>query len=304
MPSGTNEWSIEYAQIPRPFVLDDRIRIYYATRFYDKKNMPISHCSFIDVDKYDLSKILYVHDRPSIDLGSHDSFSRHGIHPTMLVQKGGELFFYYQGWERKDKYPYETAIGLAISKDNGLTFEKFSENPVLQKSIEDPYFVNGAFILHHENGYKMFYSGGIEWIENKGNLESVYVIKTADSSDLMHWKKKDKRIINQLFDIECQNTPAVIEIKNKFHMWFSYRQALDFRNASRGYRIGYACSDNLIDWHRDDSLAGVDVSSTDTWDSQMICYPYVFKVDERILMLYCGNYFGKTGFGYAELEVQ
>jgi len=34
----------------------------------------------------------------------------------------------------------------------------------------------------------------------------------------------------------------------------------------------------------------------------MICYPYVFKHKGRFYMLYCGNGYGKTGFGLAVLE--
>ena len=84
-------------------------------------------------------------------------------------------------------------------------------------------------------------------------------------------------------------------------MWFCYRPALDFRNSSRGYRIGYAFSHDMKEWKRDDSKAGIDISQDESWDSQMICYPYVFTLDNKIIMLYCGNYFGKSGFGYAEL---
>ena len=34
----------------------------------------------------------------------------------------------------------------------------------------------------------------------------------------------------------------------------------------------------------------------------MISYPYVFKKDNALIMLYNGNGFGKTGFGYAVWE--
>ncbi len=37
-------------------------------------------------------------------------------------------------------------------------------------------------------------------------------------------------------------------------------------------------------------------------DSEAISYPYIFIFKERKIMLYNGNGFGKTGFGYAVLE--
>ena len=183
-------------------------------------------------------------------------------------------------------------------------FKKNDKKPIFGKSKFDPYYVNGVFILPHENQYKMFYSSGIKWLNNNGKKESVYQIKSANSSDLLNWEVNDEFIIEPKFENECQNAATVIFYNNKFHMWFCYRKALDFRNATNGYRIGYAWSDDLKKWNRDDSKSGIDLSKDESWDSQMICYPYVFELDDRLIMLYCGNYFGKTGFGYAELDLK
>ena len=66
-------------------------------------------------------------------------------------------------------------------------------------------------------------------------------------------------------------------------MYFSYRHGTDFRNRERGYRIGYAWSNDQIHWHRKDELAGIDVSDCG-WDSEMICYPHVVTIDDKIYM--------------------
>ena len=298
------EWSKDYAQVPRPLVLNDRIRIFYATRFFDTNNLPISQTSYIDVDKKDLSKILHIHNEPSLELGNENSFSQYGIHPTMLVQQNKITYLFYQGWQRGRKYPYITEVGVAKSYDNGLTFIKEGKNPIISKSTINPYYVNGVFFLQKENKYHMFYSSGKEWIKVKNKFESVYQIKSAISSDLINWKMNNEFIIKPKLENECQNTATVIYLNNKYHMWFCYRPALDFRNADRGYRIGYAYSDNMLEWTRDDTKSGIDISTYESWDSQMVCYPYVFELDKKILMLYCGNYFGKSGFGYAELEIK
>ena len=84
-------------------------------------------------------------------------------------------------------------------------------------------------------------------------------------------------------------------------MWFCYRGIKDFRDGKGSYRIGYAWSDDLLDWSREDENSGIDVAS-EGWDSMMIAYPYVIKTPDKILMFYNGNGFGKTGFGYAILE--
>ena len=47
--------------------------------------------------------------------------------------------------------------------------------------------------------------------------------------------------------------------------------------------------------------SGIDVSKTG-WDSEMICYPFVFEHKGNKYMLYNGNDYGKDGFGLAVLE--
>jgi hypothetical protein len=82
-------------------------------------------------------------------------------------------------------------------------------------------------------------------------------------------------------------------------MWYAHRAT----KTTADYRIGFSYSQDGIKWVRADSNAGIDVSDSG-WDSEMICYPYVFKHREHMYMLYNGNDYGKTGFGYASMEVE
>jgi hypothetical protein len=85
-------------------------------------------------------------------------------------------------------------------------------------------------------------------------------------------------------------------------MIFCYRQSSDFRsNRARGYRLGYAWSEDLVHWTRDDASIGIDVTAGG-WDSDMMCYPHLFACDGEIYLLYNGNEFGRHGFGIARLE--
>jgi len=45
---------------------------------------------------------------------------------------------------------------------------------------------------------------------------------------------------------------------------------------------------------------GIDVSPTG-WDSTMVAYPYVYSHAGKTHMIYNGNGFGLSGFGYAVL---
>ena len=109
-------------------------------------------------------------------------------------------------------------------------------------------------------------------------------------------------IVDSLGADECQALPSVIEIDGRHHMFFCFRQPFDFRtNRDRGYRIGHAISDDLVNWIRDDDNPRLDVTPG-AWDSDMLCYPHVFECDGKVHLLYNGNEFGRGGFGLAVLE--
>ena len=80
-------------------------------------------------------------------------------------------------------------------------------------------------------------------------------------------------------------------------MWYCYRGQKEIKT----YRIGYAESKGGLVWERKDELAGIDVSASG-WDSECICYPYVFDYNNERYMFYNGNGYGKSGFGLAILE--
>lgn len=85
-------------------------------------------------------------------------------------------------------------------------------------------------------------------------------------------------------------------------MFFSFRHNFDFKTKENGYRIGYAYSEDLLNWHRNDEDAGIDVSQ-DGWDSEMVSYPNIFELNGSTYMLYQGNQIGRSGFGLAKLKV-
>ena len=88
--------------------------------------------------------------------------------------------------------------------------------------------------------------------------------------------------------------PCVLKFKDQYLMWYSYR--------GESYRIGFATSENGIDWIRKDEIVGIDVSK-EGWDSEMICYAHVFEHNDYLYMLYNGNGYGATGLGLAKMEI-
>lgn len=293
-----------FAQSPQALVFDTFVRVYFSTRAKDLNGKYLSHVAFVDFDK-SFQKIISVSDKEVIPLGGLGCFDEHGIFPFNVVRNEGRILAYTTGWNRRVSVSTDASIGLAISDDNGLTFKKVGEGPVMSASLHEPFLVGDGFVRIFGDIYHMWYIHGTKWITHTINEppDRVYKIAHATSIDGILWHKEGRQIIsNILNDEECQALPTVIRIANRYHMFFCYRQPTDFRtNMSRSYRIGYAFSDDLVNWTRDDANVGIDVSENG-WDSDMQCYPHVFEMDGEVYLMYNGNEFGRFGFGLAKLE--
>lgn len=302
-PDGRYPWMKEYAQVPTVLPLADRLRVYISTRGNREKDGNFqAYSTYVDLDVDNPAKVIAVHDRPILELGDIGTFDQFGVMACSTIPVGKEIWLYYGGWNRCAGVPYHHAIGLAVSKDGGATFSRYSKGPIITRSPEEPYLHNGPSVMKIGNQFHMWYGTGLKWVKNENALEPIYVTAHATSNDGIRWKNNGIPILAPKVEDECQSIPAVVKLGDRYHMWFSYRCGLDFRNADRGYRIGYAWSDDLTHWNRNDELGGLELSPGNVWDSQMVCYPRVIEVKDKIYMFYNGNYFGQNGFGYAVLD--
>lgn len=303
-----HDWMYEYALAPSTLIKNDSVRVFFSCR--PKRNVDgsvISYSAYVDLDPNNLFNVKAIADSPIVNLGPLGAFDEFGVVVTSIVQTSQFVFAYYIGWSRMQSVPYATAIGVLKSQDGGNTFQRIGKGgPIISSNNSEPYREQASPIVRiFNNKWHMWYMTGIRWIEDKkiNRIEPIYRIVHATSDDGIDWKRDGKTIISPLSEDECQTTPNVFYHQNKFHMFFSYRRGLDFRsNKTRSYRIGYASSDDLLHWKRNDDLAGIAVSDNG-WDSEMICYPHVFELNNKFIMLYCGNEFGRHGFGFAELDI-
>jgi hypothetical protein len=296
----------QFAQSPQALVFDGFVRIYFSTRAVDPSNGKfLSHVAFVDMAK-DFKRVLRVSDRPVIPLGALGAFDEHGIFPMNVVRHEGRVLGYTCGWNRRVSVSVDTAIGLAVSEDEGLSFRRIGDGPVLGPTLHEPFLVGDPFVLVDGGLFHMWYIFGTSWerFEADASLERVYKIGHATSRDGLEWRKEEGRriVADRLHANESQALPSVVRIGKRWHMFFCYRESSDFRkNPSRSYRIGHAWSDDAREWVRDDDAPGLD-ASPDGWDSEMLCYPHAFRCDGNVYLLYNGNEFGRHGFGIAVLH--
>jgi predicted GH43/DUF377 family glycosyl hydrolase len=295
-------WLKEFAQAPATLIFENFVRVYFSCRpGPDSNGQYVSNTAYVDFDRKDLTKIVNVAQKPILELGALGTFDEFGIYPVSVIRRDSDIIAYYGGWTRCESIPFTVSIGAAISNDNGVSFKKMGNGPLLTSNIVDPLVLSGPKIRKFNDKWYLWYVAGTRWHTHDGRTEAVYKIRVASSFDGLNWKRSGDNIIaDKLEQDECQASPDVIYLDNQYHMFFCYKYGLDFRNNTRGYRIGYAVSSDLIHWSRNDELCGIDISETG-WDDQSIAYPHVFELDNNIYMLYLGNQVGRFGFGLAKL---
>jgi predicted GH43/DUF377 family glycosyl hydrolase len=301
--SNRPEWMSEFAQAPATLVFDKFVRVYFNCRpKRDENGQYVSYSAFVDLNRENLFEIIDISTQPCLELGKLGTFDEFGTYPCSVIKEGNEALMFYAGWTRCESVPNNVAIGIAKSQDC-KKFCKMGPGPVLSYSPEEPFVLSGPKIRKYNGMFYLFYIAGKEWLVTDGRPEAVVKIRLATSKDGLNWTKLNKNIISdKLGPNEWQASPDVIFSNGKYHMFFCYMLSPDFRtNPDLSYRIGYASSEDLENWKRDDSIVGITTSKFG-FDDEMIAYPHVFELDGKIYMLYLGNQVGKHGFGLAELD--
>ena len=289
-PSSEHPLLFSHATNPLPVYLKDNIfRIFYSARNRDNK----SSVSYIDFDIEKL-QVIYIHPEPVFTFGDEKSFYSHGVSIGNCYTDGINNYILFMGWQQPANQHWFGEIGrLQLSENKFLKLNP--EIPFLKLDSDDPISLSYPFVLFHENIYKMWYGSTIDWHSENG--EMVHVIKFATSSDGVHWNKKGTAIPFQIGVAQAFSRPTVLFDEEGFHMWYSYRSG-----SGIPYRIGYAVSKDGLTWENKINEVGIDVSAAG-WDSEMICYPFVFDFKGRRFMLYNGNGYGKNGFGLAAQKI-
>jgi len=296
------DWQQTHGQVPYFIDVKGQKKIFFTSRPQRDGSLYVSfiHAVDIEVSSSNAIEIKKLYKEPFLQLGEVGAFDEFGTMPCSLINhpEKDEVWMYYVGWSRKVSAPYDCAVGLAISKDGGQSFNRVSNGPLLGANINDPFVIGCPRVYIFNGKWYLFYLGGIKWLDFDGKKESLYKLKLAVSDDGLNWQRNDRFIVPEKYDNECQTCASVFYLNGLYHMYFTYRYAIDFRNPDRGYRIGYAYSKDLNKWIRDDEQGNF-YRSEKGWDSEMVCYPSINKIEDDVFMFYCGNSFGLDGFGYA-----
>jgi hypothetical protein len=298
-PNHNFEWMVSHASIPVVDRIDqETLRIYFGTR--DEKGRSIT--TYLLTSSEEPKIVKYLHDAPILPLGRLGTFDDNGIMPSWLVNHGNVKYLYYIGWNPQITVSYRLSIGLAISEDNGLTFSKISEGPIMDRAIDEPYFNTAPCVIIENHIWRMWYVSCTGWDIINNHPEPFYQVKYAESADGIHWRRTGKVCIDYDEFTQAIARPCVFKDQGLYRMIYSYRSTINYRNdPNQSYRLGYAESLDGLEWIRNDEEVGID-RSTEGWDSQMIEYSFYYLYKDKKYLFYNGDGFGKTGFGYAILQ--
>jgi hypothetical protein len=234
-----------------------------------------------------------------LPLGRPGTFDDSGIMPSWIVNHQNQKYLYYIGWNVKVSVPYHLSIGLAISEDEGRSFRKVSEGPLLDRSIDEPFFNTAPCVLREADAWRMWYVSCTGWETIAGRPEPRYLARYAESTDGIRWQKTSHACIDYSGATDAIGRPCVYKEDGRYKMLYSYRDVWNYRSdRAQSYRLGYAESADGIAWTRGATEAGIERSESG-WDSEMMEYCYMYRYQDRSYLFYNGNGFGKTGIGYA-----
>lgn len=276
-----NLWMQSHCAAPLPYkISDDKMRIYFSSRDCHNK---LRVASVI----YSLSQnnVSHISAEPILDIGQEGFFDSNAIYPAEILKFDKKIFLYYTGRSAGINRTYYASLGLAISNDNGKSFKKYSNAPIMERSHYDPWMIGPCAIVKYNNIFVMLYTSGYMFDSSKNT--SSYDIKYATSDDGINWKRNGLVCIPLAKDVSNIAAPSIIQLNGIFHMWFCYYQ-------SSRYKVGYAKSRNLRNWKI--------CYNYQYFDGIEAAYPKAIVVKDNVFIFYSSGKYGADGINLCKIS--
>ncbi|PHR59448.1 MAG: hypothetical protein COA44_00455 [Arcobacter sp.] len=287
---GYTDWRNNSALQPTPLVFDDKIRFYVG--FRDENG--ISRIGYIDLDINNPKKVIKVSEQPVLDIGEDGAFDEFGVVPSAIIRHNNKIYMYYAGYQLGKKVRFLVLSGLAISEDNGESFTRYSSVPIFERTKDEMLFRVPHTVMFDDNKFKFWYGGGSHFMQGKEKTLPVYDVRYLESADGVSIPSKGRNILKTKDNEYRIGRPFVIKKDNQYLMFYGYSSEI------YPYQLGYALSNDGLNWERKDNQIGIELS-TKGWDSEMMAYPCVLSIKDKTYLFYNGNNYGLDGFGYAEM---
>jgi predicted GH43/DUF377 family glycosyl hydrolase len=252
---------------------DNQYHLWYNGRMSEISNWQIGYAwsdDGINWTKYPFPVITYG------TFGNWDNYRRLGA----VIRVNDTLKMWFVA--TKDM-PFEMQLGYAWSTD-GISWHIHPE-PVLsngQDGAWDDFRIFEPSVVYTGGEYHMWYSGYDDEdytpkIGYASSVDGIYWVKDVENNPVLEGG------IEGSYIEEWVCFPNVLRIDGMFKMWFSGHDVFEH------YRIGYAESENGIEWDYITEEPVLTIGANETWDDIMVCHPSVMIDNNQYKMWYSGN---------------
>jgi len=280
-----------HAMLPTPIVLADRIRVYFSSCDADLRGRIFA----VDLSLDHPHAVIHFDPAPVLDLGTMGCFDADGVNPCHLEIFDGVWRLYYVGWQRLSQdVPYTLLAGLALSEDFGKTFVRWKTEPVLPATPDERYFRTAPFVQRVDNGFQMLYIGGNRFVPSpSGKLLPRYAIRRSWSADGIHWPDPTEDVLlpDEAHGEIGFGRPRIETLPGQ-----APALMVSVRTEQAYTLMMCPWDEGPVDRSR---FVEVVDAAGHAWASEMTCFGATCQVEDRALLFYNGNGFGRTGFGLA-----
>jgi hypothetical protein len=292
-PSAAPAWGRGGQILPTPIRMSDgAFRLYCGFR----DDSGVGRIGYVAVDERDPQRVLRVSPRPVLGPGEPGSFDDNGVIPGELVWRGDELWLYYIGFQLGHRVRFLAFTGLAVSVDGGESFERVSNAPILDRTDRALFFRALHCVLLENGVTRAWVLQGNSWVQGPTKSEPSYAIDYLESADGISFPAVERPAIVLAAGEHRLARPRITKTDGD-----TYRMFYSRAKPGVPYRLGYAESNDALNWRRSDDVIGLEPEA-EGWEQGGMSFPAVATTEFGTYLFYNGAGMGNTGFGYARLE--
>lgn len=283
------DWWHHSALTPQPMLMSDtEVRIYCGMR--DANG--VSRIGYVDMELYEKLSIRTVSERPCLEIGRAGCFDDNGMLPCDVVRVGKDIYLFYVGFQLVRRAKFLAFTGLAISSDNGETFNRVQETPIMDRGPFQT-TIGAVHTAIYENGlWKLWFAQGDSWETISGEPYPRYRICYTETKDLLNIGKDYAVCIEPTLPVYRIGRPKVYLQEDGSLLMIATQGDI----GGEYYAVQYGSRDG-ISWNILNEGEPVIQKSAAGWDSLHTAYPTVIRNSYGEYVFYNGNYMGRDGFG-------
>jgi hypothetical protein len=275
-----------HVMLPTPYLMADRLRLFYASCDDDLRG----RIFYADFAREPPFAIMAVSPQPVFDVGPAGGFDCDGVNPSQIIETDGQLALLYIGWRRgPPAEPYTLLAGVAVSRDQGLSFARRDE-PLLPPRPGERLFRTAPFIDRDADGFRLLYIGGDVFVDDgPGRRSPVYSLMEMRGEGLWTWDAPARVVMAP--DV------AAGEVGFGRPVATPDRKLMLSLRTRAGYRL--VETDLEIDPRNRPPFAPVITPPFEPWEAHMTCFGAPCRVGDIEVLFYNGDGYGRTGLGLA-----